>query len=74
MKVALSHTRATRDLSDGDLVSNSWDCIKKLIIRFIIIFVSAIKQFLIKAVYFTEREGLLLQVSLSASYRIFTKK
>ena len=74
MKVALSHTRATRYLSNGDLVSNNWDCIKKIVIRFFFIFVSATKQFLIKGAYFTEREGLLLLVSLSASYRIFTKK
>ena len=74
MKVALSHTRATRDLSNGDLVSDNWVCIKQFIIRFFIIIVSAIKQFLIKAAYFTEREGLLLLVSLSDFYRIFTKK
>ena len=74
MKVALSHTRATRDLSNGDLVSNNWDCIKKIIIRFFIIFISATKPLLIKAAYFTEREGLSLLVSLSTSYRILTKK
>ena len=30
MKVALSHARVTRYLSNGDLVSNNWDCIKDL--------------------------------------------
>ncbi len=41
MKVALSHARVTRYLSNGDLVSNNWDCIKKFIFRFFIIIVSA---------------------------------
>ena len=53
MKVALSHARVTRYLSNGDLVSNDWDCIKKSIIRFFIIIVSATKQFLTEAAYFT---------------------